>query len=83
MLTATIYENLSLLKDLNQKQLTVLIDPDKFKESQAEEFFNELPENITHVFVGGSTVEPNKTDITVRAIKSFSDLPVILSLIHI
>lgn len=78
MLTATIYENLSLLKELHQKQLTVLIDPDKFNESQAEEFIKELPEDITHVFVGGSTVEANKTDITVRAIKNFSDLPVII-----
>ncbi len=78
MLTATLYENLSLLKDLNQKQLTVLIDPDKFNESHAEEFFKNLPEDITHIFVGGSTVEAKKTDITVRAIKSFSDLPIII-----
>jgi len=78
MLTATIYENLSLLKDLGQKQLTVLIDPDKFDESQAEEFFNNLPEDVTHLFIGGSTVEANKTGITVAAIKLFSELPIII-----
>lgn len=78
MLTATIYENLSLLKELGQKQLAVLIDPDKFEEYKAEEVLNDLPEDITHIFVGGSTVEANKTDKTVSAIKMFSDLPVII-----
>jgi putative glycerol-1-phosphate prenyltransferase len=78
MLTATIYENLSLLKDLDQKQLIVLIDPDKFDEFKAEEFFNNLPEDITYIFVGGSTVEAYKTDRTVSAIKLFSELPVII-----
>ncbi|TVZ26616.1 putative glycerol-1-phosphate prenyltransferase [Gillisia sp. Hel_I_86] len=78
MHTATIYENLSLLKDLGQKQLTVLIDPDKFDESQAENFLYALPDEVTHIFVGGSTVEANMTDRTVAAIKCFSDLPIII-----
>ncbi|WP_034918445.1 geranylgeranylglyceryl/heptaprenylglyceryl phosphate synthase [Gillisia sp. CAL575] len=78
MYTATIYENLSLLKDLDQKQLTVLIDPDKFDDFKADKFFNDLPNEITHIFVGGSTVEVNKTDRTVSAIKKFSDLPLII-----
>jgi len=78
MLTTTIYENIALLKDLKVKQLCVLIDPDKFNEKLSEEFFNSLPDSTTHIFVGGSTVESNKTDKTVRAIKQFTELPVIL-----
>tara|TARA_R100000935_G_C2818194_1_gene158353 strand:+ start:631 stop:1341 length:711 start_codon:yes stop_codon:yes gene_type:complete len=78
MLTATIYENLSLLKDLDQKQLVVLIDPDKFDIFNSEQFFNELPEEITHIFVGGSIVEANRTEQTVSYIKRFSELPVII-----
>lgn len=78
MLTATIYENLKLLKDLDHKQLTVLIDPDKFDESKTEDFLNGLPEAVTHIFVGGSTVEANKTEITVNAIKNRTGLPVII-----
>jgi len=78
MLTATIYGNLALLKELNQKQLCVLIDPDKFEENKAEEFLNDLPQDISHIFVGGSTVEANKTEKTVRAIKYFSNLPIII-----
>lgn len=78
MLTATIYENLSLLRELGQKQLAVLIDPDKFDEYNAEDILNDLPEDSTYIFVGGSTVEANKTDKTVSAIKRFSDLPIII-----
>ena len=78
MLTTTIYENIALLKDLKEKQLCVLVDPDKFNEKHSEEFLSSLPESATHIFVGGSTVEANKTDKTVEAIKQFSELPIIL-----
>ena len=78
MLTTTIYENLKILKDLDQKQLSVLIDPDKFNELEAEGFLKNLPQEVTHVFVGGSTVEDNKTTNTVATIKTFSDLPIII-----
>lgn len=78
MITSTIYKNLSLLSDFSQKQLTVLIDPEKFDELKAEDFFNDLPSEVTHIFVGGSTVEADKTDRTVSFIKSFSELPVII-----
>lgn len=78
MLTATIYENLRLLSELSKKQLSVLVDPDKFDESQAEEFFMNLPEETSYIFVGGSTVKANKTEITVAAIKVFSELPIII-----
>lgn len=78
MLTTTIFENFALLKDLKEKQLCVLIDPDKFNEANSEEFLSSLPDNTTHIFVGGSTVEANKTETTVDSIKQFSDLPVIL-----
>ncbi len=78
MLTTTLYENIALLKELNEKQLAVLIDPDKFSEESSNLFLNNLPYNTTHIFVGGSTVEANKTEKTVRAIKQNSDLPVIL-----
>lgn len=78
MLTATIYEALSVLKDLKEKQLAVLIDPDKFDVSKAEQFFKDLPSDISHIFVGGSTVEANKTDLTVRAINTNTNLPVVI-----
>lgn len=78
ILTSSVYKALDLSVETGKKQLAVLIDPDKFLESEAESFLSELPEETTHIFVGGSTVAPDKTERSVRAIKLFSDLPVVL-----
>ncbi len=54
----------SVLKDLQQARLSgrsllaVLIDPDKFDNQTAAVFLRKLPSEVTHLFVGGSTVEP-------------------------
>lgn len=60
------------------QQMAVLIDPDKFDENNAKGFLARLPQQITYVFVGGSTVELEKTETTVTAIKKHTSLPVIL-----
>ncbi|MFO8148201.1 MAG: geranylgeranylglyceryl/heptaprenylglyceryl phosphate synthase [Bacteroidota bacterium] len=78
ILTSSIYNTLDLSAETGKKQLAVLIDPDKFLETEAESFLSKLPEETTHIFVGGSTVAPDKTERSVRAIKLFSDLPVVL-----
>lgn len=78
ILTSSVYKALDLSAETGKKQLAVLIDPDKFRESEAESFLSKLPEETTHIFVGGSTVAPDKTERSVRAIKLFSDLPVVL-----
>ncbi|MFN4761829.1 geranylgeranylglyceryl/heptaprenylglyceryl phosphate synthase [Gillisia sp. Q332] len=78
ILTSSIYTTLDLSAERGEKQLAVLIDPDKFLESEAECFLSGLPGDTTHIFVGGSTVAPDKTQKSVRAIKLFSDLPVVL-----
>lgn len=61
-----------------KKLLAVLIDPDKFKVENSDEFFKKIPNNITHIFVGGSTVKYDDTERTVKSIKSTSSLPVVL-----
>ncbi|MCH4822704.1 geranylgeranylglyceryl/heptaprenylglyceryl phosphate synthase [Gramella lutea] len=61
-----------------RKLLSVLIDPDKFEENRALDFFQKLPEKTTHVFVGGSTVEEGRTCEVVKAIKNLINLPVLL-----
>lgn len=61
-----------------EKMLTVLIDPDKFLEPEADVFLRNLPQQVSFIFVGGSTVEQQKTEVTVEAIKAHSDLPVVL-----
>lgn len=78
ILTSSIYKALGLCAEKGQKQLAVLIDPDKFIESEAETFLSGIPEETTHIFVGGSKVAPNKTEKSVRSIKLFSNLPVVL-----
>lgn len=75
---SSIYKDLIEASCSGKKLLSVLIDPDKFAESSAEIFLVNLPENITHIFVGGSTVEINKTQTTVKAIKEITGLPLIL-----
>lgn len=61
-----------------EKWLTVLIDPDKFEEEDTAVFLEKLPSGVSFLLVGGSTVDPCKTDKTVAAMKAHSALPVIL-----
>ncbi|MCF4100435.1 geranylgeranylglyceryl/heptaprenylglyceryl phosphate synthase [Gillisia sp. M10.2A] len=74
----------SIFKDIiskigsGKKLLAVLIDPDKFDESKTNIFIQSLPAITTHIFIGGSSVEINKTQRTVQAVKKETSLPVIL-----
>ncbi|MCB7481654.1 geranylgeranylglyceryl/heptaprenylglyceryl phosphate synthase [Christiangramia sediminis] len=62
----------------NRKLLAALIDPDKFDESKVSEFVQKLPKDATHIFIGGSTVEKDRTCAVVKTIKNVSKLPLIL-----
>lgn len=62
----------------HQSLLAVLIDPDKFEADQSKEFLRKIPFLTTHIFIGGSTDSLGKTEACVRAIKSETDLPVVL-----
>lgn len=69
----------NFLSSLQQeKQLAILIDPDKFDLASTAGFFGRLPQETTHIFVGGSEVAAGATDAVVEAIKSESNLPVVL-----
>ncbi|WBL22669.1 geranylgeranylglyceryl/heptaprenylglyceryl phosphate synthase [Zunongwangia sp. HRR-M8] len=61
-----------------KKLLAVLIDPEKFSAEKYADFIENLPEAVTHVFVGGSTVTTEESEICVNFIKSKTKLPVIL-----
>lgn len=74
-----IYSNIlsSVLK--GKKLLAVLIDPDKTKPERLTKIVDKINQSIaTHVFVGGSIVEENVTDVLVAEIKKFTKLPVVL-----
>ncbi|WP_410006855.1 geranylgeranylglyceryl/heptaprenylglyceryl phosphate synthase [Aequorivita nionensis] len=64
--------------DEKEKQLTILIDPDKFNSSEAKSFLKKLPKKTTHLFVGGSTVANGETEATVQALKAETKLPIFL-----
>ena len=61
-----------------RKLLAILIDPDVFDNSKTEQFLNKLPLDTTHLFVGGSTVEKDKTETTVSFLNKYSPLPIVL-----
>ncbi len=76
--TASIYRDFLTASENRKEQIAVLIDSDKFPQERAKNFIVGLPEGITHIFIGGSTDENNRTEETVRSIKAISQLPVIL-----
>ncbi|AVR45051.1 geranylgeranylglyceryl/heptaprenylglyceryl phosphate synthase [Christiangramia fulva] len=62
----------------NRKMLAVLIDPEKFVESEASDFFQNLPKETSFLLVGGSTVKSGRTCEVVKFLKNISGLPIIL-----
>lgn len=70
-----IYKNIQ--KD--NRQLAVLIDPDKFSVEKTAGFIKKVNTSIaTHIFVGGSIVNDFITDVLVEEIKKHTLLPIIL-----
>ncbi|MDN3722838.1 geranylgeranylglyceryl/heptaprenylglyceryl phosphate synthase [Aequorivita sp. SDUM287046] len=61
-----------------EKQLAILIDPDKFNNSEIDTFLKKIPKETTHLFVGGSTVANGETEETVKALKAETKLPIFL-----
>ncbi len=74
----SIYQNILRQIAKRNKLLAVLIDPDTFQIENCSNFFKYLPQQVTHLFVGGSTSERKKTSKTVLCIKKFSKLPILL-----
>jgi len=74
-----IYQDILVSISKQKKLLAVLIDPDKMTIEMVPGFIEKVKKSIiTHVFVGGSTVEEYVTDKVVSEIKKLSDLPVII-----
>jgi putative glycerol-1-phosphate prenyltransferase len=62
-----------------ERQLAVLIDPDKFLVEKTGAFIEEVNTSIaTHIFVGGSVVDDFLTHILVEEIKKHTKLPIVL-----
>src|SRR5690606_3991798 len=61
-----------------EKQLAILIDPDKFDISETNSFLGKIPKETTHIFVGGSTILNGETEETAKALKAEKRPPVFL-----
>lgn len=74
-----IYQDILTSTSKNKKLLAVLIDPDKMKAEDLSGFMLNVNKSVvTHIFVGGSTVEKNVTEALVTEISSYTDLPIII-----
>lgn len=72
------YKNLLKSVAEKERQLAILIDPDKFNSSETDSFLKKIPKETTHLFVGGSTVANGETEATVQALKAETKLPIFL-----
>lgn len=74
-----IYKNILGALTNSEKLLAVLIDPDKMTIENVCGFIKKVNTSIaTHIFVGGSTVDEDVTEILVTQIKKYTKLPVVL-----
>ena len=75
----TVYNDILSAKATKKKLLAILIDPDKFDLNLISQFANKIEASIiTHIFVGGSTVEVEVTQKLVSALKPLTKLPIVL-----
>jgi putative glycerol-1-phosphate prenyltransferase len=74
------YQKLTISAASGKKQLSLLIDPDKYTNRSLEECLNIVNETraVDMVFVGGSLLTNDRVSQTISIIKENSHLPVIL-----
>jgi putative glycerol-1-phosphate prenyltransferase len=76
---ATILEQLAELRQSGKKTFAVLVDPDKLKADQVQEFAKQVNEaNAGFVLVGGSLLMGSETDSLVQSLKACLQMPLLL-----
>ncbi len=66
-------------KEEGEKLLAILLDPDKLLMEEIEELIRKInQQNVDFIFVGGSSVEIGITDLFVKKIREFSQIPVVI-----
>ena len=75
----SVYNDILSAKAKQEKLLAILIDPDKFDVNLISQFADKINKSIiSHIFVGGSTVEVEVTQKLVSALKPLTKLPIVL-----
>lgn len=74
-----IYSNILASINKKEKLLAVLLDPDKVKLDELSFLISKINQSIiTHIFVGGSTVNEGVTEPFVKELKTLTNLPIII-----
>ena len=74
-----VYNDILAAKKSNKKLLTILIDPEKTSVHSTSSLINKVNQTkITHIFVGGSTVEEGIIDGFISEIKKNTELPILI-----
>ncbi|WP_417368553.1 geranylgeranylglyceryl/heptaprenylglyceryl phosphate synthase [Gelidibacter japonicus] len=74
-----LYQDVLTAISRKERLLAVLIDPDKMKWEKVPDFMIKLNASLaTHIFVGGSTVEENQTDLLIQEVKRWTKLPLLI-----
>ena len=75
----SIYQEILKSKAANQKLLAILIDPDKVEVKDVSDLAQKINQSLaTHIFVGGSSFDGNHLDELMVALKSETNLPILL-----
>lgn len=75
----TIYKQILQSKEVNQKLLAILLDPDKIIWDNVEYLIKKIKQSpATHIFIGGSHVQNNILDELIIALKQKMSLPIVL-----
>lgn len=75
----SLYEHIGRLVNSGKKLLAILLDPEEVDVHKLPYLFSLINESsVTHIFVGGSTVDTGLTHKVVKSIKQESSLPVFL-----
>jgi phosphoglycerol geranylgeranyltransferase len=74
-----IYQQLCTAREIRQKQLAVLIDPDKTDAHSLRKLAESCVENkVDYLFVGGSLLTGGSLATTLALLQSYCDLPLVL-----
>ncbi|TDU43173.1 putative glycerol-1-phosphate prenyltransferase [Gelidibacter sediminis] len=74
-----VFQNIVASINKGERLLAILIDPDKMELERVSDFMSKVKASIaTHIFVGGSTVDPFKTDELIQKLKGLTELPIVI-----
>ncbi len=75
----SIYSKILSSKLKGKKLLAVLLDPDKLEPEKIEEVTTNIdPKKVDFIFIGGSTVKNGVTEIFVKKLKKYTNIPLVL-----